>query len=353
MEQTKTVRPGEELNTKSLLSYLNEQMEDLPDEELVVRQFQAGHSNLTYLLKIGNWEAVLRRPPLGPVAARAHDMARESTVMATLAPHLSIIPQPLHFCSDQGIIGAPFFLMERKKGIVLDTEFPEDLEATPQLARTISEQMVNRLVDLHAINYEKTKLVELTKPEGFLERQVHGWIKRYHQAKTHDHKGLEDLTTFLSDRIPTSQDATVIHYDYKLNNAMFSEDGQEMVGLFDWEMTTVGDPLCDVGVALSYWIEPNDPTLLKRGFGKPPVTVQEGFFSRRDWVELYAKKSGRHVDHIEYYLTFAYFKLAVIAQQIYFRYHKGQTNDTRFAQFDQTVAALIHHGRETATTELT
>ncbi|MDV2883962.1 phosphotransferase family protein [Alkalihalophilus pseudofirmus] len=352
MEQTKVPRTGEELNSSSLLAYLKKELKDLPEGDLVITQFQAGHSNLTYLLQIGDYEAVLRRPPMGPVAKRAHDMARESTVMAALAPHLSIIPRPLHFCSDPSIIGAPFFLMERKQGIVLDTEFPSDLEPTKELGHTISTQMVDRLVDLHAIDYKKTKLVDFTRPEGFLERQVHGWIKRYHQAKTDDHKGLEELTAYLADSIPASKDTTVIHYDYKLNNAMFSKDGQQMVGLFDWEMTTVGDPLCDVGVALSYWIESNDPDLLKRGFGKPPVTVNEGFFTRRDWVSEYAKKSGREVENIEYYLTFAYFKLAVIAQQIYYRYHKGQTNDKRFQHFNHTVQALILHGRHTASTKL-
>ncbi|WP_100372374.1 phosphotransferase family protein [Bacillus sp. FJAT-45037] len=351
MEQTKAVRRGEELEKDQLLTYLKNHIEGLPSEELVVEQFQAGHSNLTYLLKVGEWETVLRRPPLGPVAPRAHDMARESTVMATLAPHLSIIPKPIHFCSDQDVIGAPFFLMERKKGIVLDTDFPKGLEPTADLARTISEQLVDRLVDLHSINYKETKLVELTKPEGFLERQVHSWIKRYDQAKTEDHEGLIELTDYLMKNIPKSTDATVIHYDYKLNNAMFSADGQKMVGLFDWEMATVGDPLCDVGVALSYWIEPSDPILLKRGFGKPPVTVQEGFYTRREFVEQYARKSGRDLSDINYYLTFAYFKLAVIAQQIYYRYEKGQTKDPRFARFNETVAALITHGRTTSTNE--
>ncbi|MFC0558022.1 phosphotransferase family protein [Halalkalibacter alkalisediminis] len=352
MRDTIVVRQGEELPLDNLKNYIRRSMTDVPDGDLVVSQFPSGHSNLTYLLTIGNWEAVLRRPPLGPVAARAHDMERESTIMASLHESYSLVPKTYIFCSDESIIGSPFFLMERKKGIVLDTEFPPTLNSTAEIGRIISEQMVDHLVELHQIDYKKTDLVHLSKPDGFLERQVRGWIGRYERSKTSEHEGLADLTSWLTDHLPSSQSATVIHYDYKLNNAMFSKDGKRMIGLFDWEMTTVGDPLADVGVALSYWIEEDDPIELVRGFGKPPVTVLPGFYTRRDWAERYARKSGRDVSDLHYYVTFGYFKLAVIAQQIYYRFYKGQTTDPRFSQLDQTVAALIKHGRQTATTKL-
>jgi aminoglycoside phosphotransferase (APT) family kinase protein len=351
MSDTIDVRPGEELPLKNLESYIRTAIDGVPDGRLAIRQFPSGHSNLTYSLAIGDWETVLRRPPLGPVAPKAHDMKRESTVMTTLHPFFTPIPKPYVYCSDESITGSPFFLMERKKGMVLDTELPAGITPTNELGRLISEQMVDQLVKLHRIDYQKTRLVELSKPEGFLERQVAGWISRFERAKTGEPPGLTELITWLVKHLPQSQSPTVIHYDYKLNNAIFSEQLQ-MVGLFDWEMTTVGDPLADVGVALSYWIEKDDPIELKQGFGNPPVTVLPGFFSRAEWAERYAKKSGRDISDLHYYMTFAYFKLAVIAQQIFYRFYKGQTKDPRFSQLDQTVAVLIKHGREAAASKL-
>ncbi|GAE33378.1 phosphotransferase family protein [Halalkalibacter akibai] len=352
MKETIDVRPGEELPKKELELYIRSLIKEIPEGDLIISQFPTGHSNLTYLLKIGDWEAVLRRPPLGPVAPKAHDMKRESAVMSSLHPYFPPVPKPFCYCSEESIIGSPFFLMERKKGIVLDTEFPDSIMPTAELGRRISEQMVDQLVHLHQIDYQETELIKLAKPNGFLERQVGGWINRYERSKTSDLPGVTDLTNWLVKHQPLSQKATVIHYDYKLNNTMFSSDNWNMVGLFDWEMATVGDPLADVGVALSYWIEHNDPIELKQGFGKPPVTVLPGFFTRAEWAERYAKKSGRDISDLHYYITFAYFKLAVIAQQIYYRFHKGQTQDPRFARLNQTVAALIGHARQTAATKL-
>jgi len=177
-----------------------------------------------------------------------------------------------------------------------------------------------------------------------MERQVHGWIGRYERAKTDEIPVIESLKKWLVDHIPKQSEAAIIHYDYKFNNAMFNEELTDMVGLFDWEMTTVGDPLADLGVAMSYWNQRDDSELLIKGFRKEPVTaVHEGFFTRKEFVELYADKSGRDIKNFNFYLTFAYFKLAVIGQQIYYRYKKGQTNDTRFANFNLFVKNLILH----------
>ncbi|ASN06732.1 phosphotransferase family protein [Virgibacillus necropolis] len=340
---TINVRKGEELDKGILLKFVQQNIVDVPDGTLEIEQFGAGHSNLTYLLRIGSWEAVLRRPPLGPVAPKAHDMKREYTILSGLHPLYPTAPKPYIFSTDEQIVGSPFFIMERRKGIVVDSTFPEGIQYDSTLGRKISELMVDRLVDLHQVDYNQTELVNISKPEGFMERQVLGWIKRYERAKTEEVTGVDQLTKCLKDNIPASPEPTIIHYDYKLNNAMFSEDFSEMTGLFDWEMTTVGDPLADVGAALSYWMEPDDPEQLKKGLGKPSVTTKEGFFTRKEFLEDYAKKSGRDVSNVHFYLTFAYFKLAVICQQIYYRYHKGQTNDSRFAHFNQFVANLIQH----------
>ncbi len=285
---------------------------------------------------------------LGPVAPKAHDMEREQRILAALHPVFPAAPEPYVFSDDTDIVGSPFFVMERRHGIVLDTAFPEGIQPTPERCRQISEKMADTLAELHALDYTKTPLAGLVKPEGFLERQVHGWIGRYERAETDEVPGVEELKKWLASRIPASPDPTVIHYDFKLNNAMFSPDFSRLTGLFDWEMATVGDPLADLGVAMSYWIQADDPELLKFGMGKPPVTVMDGFYSRQEFIERYAETSGRDVTNMTFYLSFAYFKLAVIIQQIYYRYKMGQTRDERFAHFNRFADSLIRHALATA-----
>ncbi|WP_462411804.1 phosphotransferase family protein [Neobacillus sp. Marseille-QA0830] len=343
-EDTIPVRKGEEVNLSVLEKFLRESIPSLPAAPLEILQFSVGHSNLTYQLRIGDWEAVLRRPPLGPVAPKAHDMEREYRILAELNPIFPAAPKPILFSEDLDIVGSPFFMMERKHGIVLDTSFPDGVEVTPDLCRQISGIMVENLAQLHSIDYRTTGLTEISKPDGFMERQVHGWIARFDRAKTDEIPVVDSLKSWLVKHMPTHSDAAVIHYDFKLNNAMLNEDFSKLVGLFDWEMTTVGDPLADLGAALSYWNLPDDSELLTKGLGKDPVTaVHPGFFTKHEFVELYAKKTGRDVSNLHYYLTFAYFKLAVICQQIYYRYKRGQTSDPRFAGLNQFVNGLIQH----------
>lgn len=348
-QATIPVRKGEEIDLQRLEEFLRSSIEGLPEGELEIRQFGAGHSNLTYALKIGGWEGVLRKPPLGPVAPKAHDMEREFKILQSLAPIFPAAPKPFVFSEETSITGSPFFIMERRYGVVLDTEFPSGTEATAELGRKISEKMVDTLVELHAIDYKKTALADMAKPEGFMERQVNGWIGRYERSKTDDIEEVEALKKWMLTNLPESQEPSIIHYDFKLNNALFGEDYTEITGLFDWEMTTVGNPLADLGAAMSYWIQADDPELLKKGMGKPPVTVNEGFYTREEFIRSYAEKSGRDVTQIDFYLTFAYFKLAVIVQQIYFRYKNGQTQDPRFANFDRFVKSLIRYALGTAT----
>ncbi|WLR47893.1 phosphotransferase family protein [Halobacillus litoralis] len=347
-EDTRPVRQGEELEVNKLERFLREKLE-IPSGDMQIRQFGAGHSNLTYELSVGEeWKVVLRRPPMGPVAPKAHDMEREFKVLQSLHPIYPLAPKPYLYESGN-LIGRPFFLMERREGLVFDSTYPEGVDATEELGRQLSETMVDRLAELHSLDYRETSLKDMVKPEGFMERQVHGWIKRYEKARTDDVVSGERLKKWLIDHIPASRGAAIIHYDYKLNNAMFSKDNpSQMVGLFDWEMTTVGDPMADVGAAMSYWIQKDDPELLKTGLGKPPLTVQEGFYTRDEFIHRYAEKSGRNVEGINFYLTFAYFKLAGIVQQIYYRYKKGQTKDPRFAEMHVFVNHLIRHAEETA-----
>ncbi|WP_252312384.1 phosphotransferase family protein [Sinobaca sp. H24] len=338
------VRSGEELNKDRLETFLRTHMEDLPTGTLHVTQFAEGHSNLTYALSIDGWEAVLRRPPLGPVAPKAHNMEREFTFLKEIKPFFDAAPDPLIYTEDTSIIGAPFFIMERKHGVVLDTQFPEQIEPDPDLCRHISTQMAERLADLHRIDYTQTGLMNITRPDGFLKRQVEGWISRYQRAATDDIPAADQLMKWLQTHLPDSKETTVIHYDYKLNNAMFTNDLRQMKGLFDWEMATVGDPLADLGVALSYWIEAEDPDEVKHALGGTPVTTLPGFYTRDEFMHQYSLHSGRDLAGVHYYFVFAYFKLAVIAQQIYYRYQNGQTSDPRFASFGRTVKTLMKEG---------
>lgn len=342
------IRKGEELDTLKIEAFIRQHFENLPESPLQIEQFSAGRSNLTYQLNIGDWEAVLRRPPLGPVAPKAHDMEREFRILTEIHPHFSVAPKPLLFANET-VIGSPFFIMERKRGIVLDTGFPSNVTPTKETCHYISHLMVENLVLLHSIDYKKTKLKEMTKPDGFMERQVQGWIQRYERVKLEDIQGIEQLKKWMLDHIPISQEPSIIHYDYKLNNSMFNEDFTKMIGLFDWEMTTIGDPLADLGAAMSYWIQPDDSDLLKKGLGDVPITAMSGFMTRNEFLEDYARKSGRDLSNMNFYLTFAYFKLAVICQQIFYRWKMGQTQDERFAHLDAFVRNLIQYALYTIT----
>lgn len=341
------VRKGEELDSASLNSFLNENIEGLDhNAPLQIKQFPAGASNLTYEIKKGEWEAVLRRPPLGPVAPKAHDMGREYKILKAIHPYFPEAPQPYLFTDNTDVIGSPFLIMERKHGYVIDAEFPKDVTPTEELCRHISNQLIDTLVSLHSIDYRKTELKNMVKPEGFIERQVKGWIERYERSKTEEIHGVDELTKWLVSRIPISPAPTIIHYDFKLNNTMFNHSFDKVIGLFDWEMTTVGDPLADLGVTLGYWVDKDDPDELKGE--RSLVTTLPGFMTREEIIEAYAKKSGRDVSNIQFYLAFAFFKNAVIAQQIYYRYKRGQTTDERFSTFNQHTYNLIQQARHTA-----
>lgn len=349
MTDTIAVRSGEQLPVDQLEPFLRRSFEVEDGAPLVVRQFGTGASNLTYLVKIGCWEGVLRRPPLGPIPPKAHDMAREFRILQKLHPVYPLAPKPFVFCSDESVLGSPFYVMERRSGVVLDTDVPTGLELTPEICRDISEAMIDRLVDLHSIDVREAGLDVFGHPEGFMERQVKGWISRYYQARTDVIPEVADLLKWMQSNIPSSSTPTLIHYDYKLNNVMFdSTDIRKIVGVFDWEMTAIGDPLADLGCTLGYWIEAGDPDVLKYGMGTAPLTVLPGFMSRAELIELYAKKSGRDVSRVHFYLTFAYFKLAVIVQQIYYRWKNGQTNDKRFARLGEFSRLLIKTSLESS-----
>ncbi|HLI07942.1 MAG TPA: phosphotransferase family protein [Ktedonobacteraceae bacterium] len=346
-EETIAVRPGEEFDLQKVEAYLREHVEGLGEGRLFVRQFPSGASNLTYLLRVGDWEGVLRRPPFGPLPPRAHDMQREAGLLQKISPVFPLAPRPYVFCDDLSILGAPFYVMERRKGIVLNDSFPPDVTVNDALCQCISETVVDTLVQIHAIDWQTAGLSELGHPVGFLERQVKSWIERYFRAQTDDIPQVEPLTRCLAANIPASPAPTLIHNDFKLNNMLLAEqDLGRAVAVLDWEMATIGDPLFDLAISLSYWVTGDDPEELRSIL--PVVTHHPGFINREQFMQLYARKSGRDLSSMHFYMTFAYFKLAVILQQIYVRWKRGQTQDPRFSAFGTRVRNLILHAASLA-----
>jgi aminoglycoside phosphotransferase (APT) family kinase protein len=349
MSETIEIREGEDFDLEATERYLRAHVEDVPEGELEVSQFPSGASNLTYLLRVGDWEGVLRRPPLGPVPPKAHDMGRESGILARLNAVYPLAPKPYFFCEDESVIGAPFYVMERRKGIVIDDTFPDGVDCDEELCQGISRTLLDTLVELHAVDVREAGLEDLGKPEGFLRRQTEGWISRYEEAKTDEIEEVGSLTNWLARDIPESPSPAVIHNDYKLNNLVLDPEDVTIVrAVLDWEMATVGDPLFDLAVSLSYWIEPGDPEELAAVL--PTVTVTPGFMTRRELIDRYERESGRDLSEMHWYVVFGYFKLAGILQQIYARYKNGQTTDERFATFGERVRTLILHAENLSRT---
>jgi aminoglycoside phosphotransferase (APT) family kinase protein len=332
---TAAVRSGEELDRAALTKYLEDKIEG--GSSLAIEQFPGGHSNLTYLLRTPAREYVLRRGPLGPVAPKAHDMAREYMVLKAVHPFFDAAPEVFHLCEDTSIIGAVFFIMERRHGIVVRDRIPSELAAIPDYPARVSRGFVDCLVELHAVDIEEHGLVSLGKPAGFLERQVRGWFERWNRAKTEEIALMERLIQWLTDHLPVSPDPTLVHNDFKLDNLMLdAKDPGRIEAVLDWEMATVGDPLVDLGLILCYWSQPSDP-----GGTKASLTSDAGWFTRDELIGRYAELTGRDLSLINYYEVFALFKLAVVLQQIYVRFHRGQTQDERFRHFDKRVHNLI------------
>lgn len=336
-QDTIEVRPDEQLNEQRLAEYLHGK---LPGTErpLTVRQFGGGAANLTYLLDYETHEYVLRRPPLGPVARSAHDMGREYKVLSVLHQAFPYAPQAYLYCDDPEIIGAAFFVMERRQGRVVRRKMPAVYADTADAPRRMSLALVDALAELHAVDYEAIGLADLGRPAGFIERQVEGWHKRWQAAKDGEVAEMETVYGWLREHMPPSGQVSLVHNDYKLDNVMLSAaDPGRIVAIFDWDMCTLGDPLSDIGSLLAYWVEPGDLPYLQGIATMPAVS---GFLTRAELVERYAAKSGRSVQDIDFYQALGLFRIAVIAAQIYIRFVRGQTQDQRFAAFGPAIPLL-------------
>ena len=338
LDRAASVRQGEELDLPRLQSYLCEHLPQFSGP-LLIEQFPHGHSNLTYLLHMGATELVLRRPPFGNQVQTAHDMSREYRVLSKLSAVFSEAPQPYLFCDDDSVLGAPFYVMERRQGLILRKSLPPGLSLAPEIARGLGRSLIETLARLHAIEYQAAGLADLGKPAGYVTRQVTGWITRYNNARTDDLKAMDHVARWLTEHLPTESGSAVIHNDFKYDNVVLDPmDVTRIVAVLDWEMATLGDPLMDLGTTLGYWVEVNDPEALQRASVGP--TMLDGSLSRRELVERYEQASGREVSCPLFYYCFGLFKIAVIIQQIYARYVRGATHDPRFAQLGDVVAVM-------------
>jgi aminoglycoside phosphotransferase (APT) family kinase protein len=332
-------RAGEELDVARITAYVRDTLPELKGP-ISVAQFPGGHSNLTYLITVGDTEMVLRRPPPGTKAATAHDMGREYRVLSHLHGVYPYAPKPYAYCEDESVIGAKFYLMQRFHGVILRKDLPKDMTLTPEQARTLCENVLDAQLLLHQVDYVKAGLADFGKPQGYVQRQVKGWSERFVKAKTPDVPGCEQLMQWLHDKQPgDSGHVAIIHNDYKFDNVVLDKhDPLKVIGVLDWEMATLGDPLMDLGCSLAYWVEKNDPPPLQLSRMGP--THLPGMPTRQELVQRYAQKSGIPIGKMDFYYVFGLFRLGVIAQQIYYRYYHKQVSDQRFAMFGQFVTYL-------------
>ena len=341
MNDTIDVRPGEALDTAHLEPYLREHLPETAGA-FAVRQFGGGHANLTYLIRFGEREYVLRRPPFGPLPKGGHDMKREYRVLSKLYASFALAPRAFALCTDHDVIGSDFVVMERRHGIVIRTKLPPVFAADRSACRRLGENFIDALAELHRVDYQRAGLADLGKPEGYLARQLAGWIERWDAASTPDRTDATDLVARLQADVPLSGPPAIVHNDVKLDNAIVdAADPARLVAFLDWDMCTIGDPLADLGNVITLWREAGDP---------PPISQSEmptdlpGFPSRAELIARYASATGRDCSRAAWYHAFNLFRYAVIAQQIYARFVRGQTGDERFRGMGPWVTALVERG---------
>jgi aminoglycoside phosphotransferase (APT) family kinase protein len=333
------VRPGEDLDAERVGTYLAGRIPGASGTP-EIWQFPGGHANLTYLIHFPTADYVLRRPPHGDLAPGAHDMSREYRVLSRLYRVYPPAPRAYVFCEDPSVAGAPFFVMERRHGVVVRREVPARFGGgdDPVANRKLSQVMLDALVALHAVDPKAADLETLGRPDGYLQRQVKGWTDRWLRAKTRDVAAADVVVRWLADSLPASPPATLVHNDWRLDNmAVAADDPGRCVAVYDWDMCTLGDPFTDLGTLLSAWFEEGEEYAF---LASMPSRVP-GFMTRAEAIAYYGERSGRDVRGMRYYYVFGLFKMAVIVQQLYFRWHKGQTKDDRMALGDQVAEGLI------------
>ncbi len=368
-DELRPPRPGEELDLPRLEAYLKQAIPGL-EGPLEVLQFPSGHSNLTYLLRVGETELVLRRPPRGPKPKSGHDMHREWVLLNALQDAFPV-PRPLAYCDDPSVLGAPFYVMERVHGLILRRDPPPDLDLSPERIRLLCERLIDTHRHLHALDYRALGLGDFGRPQGYVQRQISGWARRYRQARTPNVPDFEEVIAWLEAHLPPERGAALIHNDYRFDNVVFEisplprqaqapatpspplaregrgTGGRErpfrIVAVLDWEMATIGDPLMDLGASLAYWVQADDPPEMQAIRLGP--THLPGALTRREVVQRYIADTDLTLDEVRFYFVYGLFRLAGIAQQIYYRYTLGKTRDERFRHFDQVVTGLERAAR--------
>ena len=332
IDRAGAIREGEELDMDRLRAHL-EPVIGPQAQTLEVNQFPGGHSNLTYLLSSGKESWVLRRPPYGSKVKSAHDMSREYRILSALKNVFPYGPVPIHFCDDHDVIGCDFYLMNYIQGLVIRRDYPSHLGLSPSQIRQQLLNFFDVLSELHSVDLVEAGLDNFGKPEGYVQRQVDGWCRRWRDAVTPDTVNVDAIMQWLQDNMPAeSGKASVIHNDYKLDNVIFSaENPLQVIGVLDWEMATVGDPLMDLGCTLGYWVQTSDPDFFRESRTMPSDI--EGAPGRGEIIQRFQEKTGLSVDNFPFYFCFGLFRLCVIGQQIYYRYYHGHTKDERFAGF--------------------
>ncbi|WP_395826036.1 phosphotransferase family protein [Collimonas sp.] len=332
IDQAGAVRSGEELDIAAVHAFLkgvDSSLEGMP----TISQFVGGASNLTYLLSYANRELILRRPPFGAKARSAHDMLREANIMTELKPVYPDVPKVLATCQERRVMDSDFYVMERLRGIILRDKLPDGLLLSAAETRQLCLNVIEKMIALHQVDYQAAGLAHLGKGEGYVRRQISGWSERYRKARTDNAVDFEPVMRWLADQMPANDVATcLIHNDFRFDNVVLNpDDPLQVIGVLDWEMATLGDPLMDLGNTLAYWVQADDEAQFKQMRRQP--THLPGMLTRKEVVAYYAGKTGFRTDHFDFYEIYGLFRLAVIVQQIYYRFHHGQTRNPQFASF--------------------
>jgi aminoglycoside phosphotransferase (APT) family kinase protein len=338
IDEARAVRAGEELDAAAVDRYLRQQLPGLEGAP-EIRQFPGGASNLTYLVRYAGRDLILRRPPFGTKAKGAHDMLREARIMQALKPVYPYVPAILAVCQDEAVMGCDFYVMERLVGVIPRQNFPDGIMLTPERTRALCQSVIDKLIELHKVDIKAAGLESLGKGEGYVARQISGWSERFRNARTPDVGDFEAVMAWLEAKKPAHEVAiTLIHNDYRFDNVVFDPEDLHVIGVLDWEMATLGDPLMDLGNTLAYWVQSDDDMVMQMMRRQP--TNAAGMMSRAEVIAYYGAKTGWRVDNFDFYLVYGLFRLAGIAQQIWYRYYHKQTTNPAFAQFGQMVNYL-------------
>ncbi len=336
------VRDEDAFDVDAVTSWLADNADGVPEGKPDVRQFPGGASNLTYLLSWPSRDLILRRPPTGQKAKGAHDMNREFTIQSKLAPVFSYVADMVALCDDEDVIGSEFYVMQRLQGTILRRDLPDEMTLSEDDARALCTNFLDVLVELHSVDPSKAGLDELGKGAGYTARQVAGWSDRYRKARTENVGDYERIMAWLDEQQPAEDVATcVIHNDFRLDNVVLApDDVLRVVGVLDWEMATLGDPLMDLSGAMAYWIQDDDDASFRKVRRQP--SQLPGMMTREEMVDYYTSRMGLSVtpEQWRFYEVFGLFRLGVIAQQIYYRYHHGQTHNEEYARFLPLVQLL-------------